>query len=500
MDLKQTKALLKEIESNFPVGTWEVNGLLIWPFLRINIISRLSQDEFQTPHAKKKIIPHIIKITAFYFGSYFHNWKINSYKKKDVIFLDDGISRNHFGKYDFFTVIDPLRYFFEKKGLTATVISRGYSYNKDSLAKITLIQSIIDCASISSRIKKITNTKYDYKLTAYEDFVNFWKQKNISIPIWSIKELVHFSRLIQSLVKSYTKILIKINPKLAFINCYYDLNNMAFIHACSKLGIKTFDIQHGVAGNMNPAYSSWLNVPKKGYSFLPDYFLSWEKNDSEAINLWSSELPKHKGIYIGNLFIDCFKAPNITGIDIMSYLKLNKKDFELNKKKKAILITLSWGMDLRKEYDEIFKFVNLSQHHYHFFIRLHPVMIGREEEIEYMLREDYGITNFDIDKATNTPLYFLLPQIDVHITYASAAAIEAMHFGVGTVITSIYGFECLRDSLLPVYNKVALNALDIQSSVKEFLDNKTTNTTYNQQDIEIKKKNLYDILTLVDFQ
>ena len=74
------------------------------------------------------------------------------------------------------------------------------------------------------------------------------------------------------------------------------------------------------------------------------------------------------------------------------------------------------------------------------WIRIHPHQIKFKPAIKKLLYE-YGIVNFNIDDATDLPLYALLRNIDFHLTCTASVVIEAAEFRVPSVFVSKEGID-----------------------------------------------------------
>lgn len=66
-----------------------------------------------------------------------------------------------------------------------------------------------------------------------------------------------------------------------------------------------------------------------------------------------------------------------------------------------------------------------------------------------------GNENFELDMATDAPLYALLRHSDVHVTHSSSTVIEAEVFGVPSVIFSAYGAEFFPEQIAAGWALVA---------------------------------------------
>jgi hypothetical protein len=67
-------------------------------------------------------------------------------------------------------------------------------------------------------------------------------------------------------------------------------------------------------------------------------------------------------------------------------------------------------------------------------------MLASRESVRALLTST-GNEHWDLDVATDQPLYALLRHVDAHVTHSSSAVVEAAEFGVPSVLFSEVGAE-----------------------------------------------------------
>ena len=297
------------------------------------------------------------------------------------------------------------------------------------------------------------------------------------------------------MISFYFKQLTKLEPSLVLIVSYYSDRAMALIYVCNKLNIITADIQHGVQGDLHAAYSSWQSIPTKGYNTLPNHFLVWSDDEKESIMKWAKNCPAHTAKVVGNLFQEKWLSKS----DVL----ISKFDSEVDdivkrmKATKNILFTLQYGI----HYDDwIFELIAHTQKHFNWLIRLHPLLKDKQsiKSLEDKLKQ-FQITNFELLKSTELPLYSLLRNVNLHVTHSSSTVIEAVNFQIKTILVSNYGaelFECqVRDDMACLISDASTKSKQIilEYVNESFKNNSEIDTNYlksNQLILDYLKKYL----------
>jgi hypothetical protein len=258
---------------------------------------------------------------------------------------------------------------------------------------------------------------------------------------------------ISSIARYFTALLMKTKPRAVFVSCCYNTESMALILACHHLGIPSIDIQHGAQGDLHFAYGRWNRLPEKGYELLPTIFWCWSEFEAAAIRRWSRNPSVHQPVVGGNLFLQRWVTDGdeiVTIYDqILGDLKRNYRD------RTHILYSLNGCMtnELRTMI-EIIQTVNKSGICSYFWVRVHPVTIEQAPEVRRILQAN-GIDNYDLDNATNLPLYAVLRHMDIHVTEFSSVVIEAESLSVPSIIYRLgvenFPMQISSGSAVPAY-------------------------------------------------
>ena len=237
--------------------------------------------------------------------------------------------------------------------------------------------------------------------------------------------------------------LVLTSPRLACIVNYYSLEGMAFVWACKRLGIPVVDLQHGVQGVCHPAYAGWkISDQNEDLPLVPGYFWVWSENEAQVIRR-SINGTAHQPYVGGNPWVELWKADNATNPQIAELLKRGYTLKIRAEEKPVILITLQYGLSYSEQLEPLRALITLAHENYVFWVRLHPMMRNRRNEVNQYLH----VYPIEIDEVSDLPLHALLPYCNIHITHSSSTVIEAADYGILSLITTAFGAELFPEQL-----------------------------------------------------
>jgi len=477
------------IEDKFPVNLWKVNGICIWPILRIRLYFYLMLEiEGKKKEAPKKTTNNKIsffKKTPYkvkrqiqkihgVFKEYFL-WKQNLPQKEFLFLGANGHRVNHKGKrYNRYFDVLIEQYELKDESLffeydSSTICNQ---YHKDLLFKFN--KALIAFKYFFSfKFKKVSfnnegyNLFLDYLLDneLTKDFAISNSEENICY--WAQMQLV-------PKVQFFKKVLQKIQPKKVLILCYYSDDVMALVAAANKLGIETIEMQHGPQTSIHLAYGSWTTVPEKGYDMLPRTYWCWDSYSKNVLDEWVKASPLYNSRVIGNPWVDYWK---------------NKEENYPNSN--YILYTLQPNpLTLDQLFDN--KLIDfIKEQPYIWFIRLHPRQLEELNSIRLLLENKGVLHKVNIDNATNDALPQLLANAKIHITHFSGTAIESSFFGKKTILLNPIGLTSFPN-LIAANKAVYLNMKDIDFHQKmiEILENDSS-VVIDKNLVELKNDNLF---------
>jgi len=272
----------------------------------------------------------------------------------------------------------------------------------------------------------------------------------------------------------YRAVFTKLRPKVVFFSSFTSW--VPVIWACRTLGIPTVDIQHGGQSSHHGFNTHYGNVPRCGYTMLPDFFWCWGYQNQEMINRWfPGGANRHVPLVGGNRW----KAKWEHGKG-MHLLSEQERDFvrELDKHRAVVLVTLSHGVPVAELLSPALCEAIRTTPECYWAIRLHP--INRTPDVMAELKsivEREALHNTELDCSTTAPLHVLLQYADCHITPFSTAAREAADFGVPTTIIDPIGRMDFAEDIDTGLFGYADTAADIVGAVRKALTTSTDDTT-----------------------
>jgi hypothetical protein len=248
----------------------------------------------------------------------------------------------------------------------------------------------------------------------------------------------------------FKDILTILRPTVVFLVCYYYIAAMALIKSCRDLGIETVEVQHGIQGKYHSLYAHWTSIPFSGYELLPNRFWVWSeqcKQDMlETRPLRLGNYAQHLPIVGGNAWLAKWLEEDL-GLQQEHCQFLE----QLNSYQKVILVSCSDLASMPELLQTLVPAISAADQSWFWLFRLHPLHKGDREIncIQSVLKELQNVT-FDIQFATEIPLYALLKRCDYHVTQVSTVCHEATAFGVRTGIIDpfkVHGFVYYKDQI-----------------------------------------------------
>lgn len=471
---EQIREIIIQFEKKYPVNEWQIDGLLIWPYLRMKLFFNLrSEFEYNKKKPKnivlknenrnsilsylKKIARSILKLsTRIWYTLKFRfllRKKLSTLPKKDFIFLGANSHRINFKGYRFNRYFDT---YIEENNLENNYFY--YEYDNPIEGDLFKPENIIRFNDLIYQLKKTYYPKHSLKeAKSYNEFLNDLENNNFTSNFSSqfdIKRISNDINFIIRLSKIFEKFLIHTQAKKVHVLCYYSSNVFAFILAANRLGIETIEMQHGAQTNTHLAYGSWTKVPSNSYSLLPKTFWHWDEDSSATVKSWSKDIDGLKSIVVGNPWLN--------------YWMNTKENYDYTN---FILYTLQpkpYGVD-RLFSESMIKLIKNSN--FKWFIRLHPRQDNKQEIIECLYKNKL-FEVVEIEKATNDPLPLLLKNCRLHISNSSGTTIEAEIFNKKTILIDEIG-EIYYQDIINRKNAIYLpgNAKDFYRKVDNYINN-----------------------------
>ncbi len=478
------KNIIIDAEQNLPVNSWKVEGISIWPFIRIMIFMEVINNELILKNKTKikeqkevKNLNIIEKFLSMILNTFKYRIWLKKLKSKRILFLGadsfrvdmDGKRFNRFfdpliEEYNLENCSAHLEYHVDKKNnyYNNTInYLQGLNYYDNSFYKLIFYFRYMF-------MKKNNFEKYDVFFKTIEN-----NQLTATISSkYSIDKLFKYNiKRWLFLYKNQLRIIKKIKPNKVFTLSYYNDQVMLLIHAANQLKIDVIEIQHGPIANKHLAYGNWLKIPEEGYSVLPNKYWCWDIYSKEVIDSSLGKNNKIKSFVGGHPWIKYW----------------NSKNAQYNIKDNIILFSCQPEPNNLERYLSTTFVELIKKSEFKWYFRLHPRQIHEKETIIKYLK-DIGLYDFvDVENATNIPLPILLNKSFLHITPVSGTTIEASLFNVHTILLDSlsidYYSKIIQQGLATYINPFSL---EFEAELSVFLNIKRLKSTkQNKQFLEI---------------
>lgn len=249
-------------------------------------------------------------------------------------------------------------------------------------------------------------------------------------------------------------------PAVAVVG-YYDVAGYAYVLAAARAGIPCIDIQHGVAGEFNLAYSAWP-PRQQGWRLLPSWFWTWTGDDQTLVERWAlSTAGHHRAICGGHPFLQAWGDGSLT-LDDVARTRLDGL-LAISAGRTAVLVTLQPGLCHEEALAPLLQ--AMQQHPgAAWWLRLHPMALHMGDALHTLVAQS-GVACFDIGAATALPLPCLLQQAHLHATHSSSTFIEAEALGLDSIVWSAYGAELAQDAVARGSVRVCLDGTEMCAAI-----------------------------------
>lgn len=463
--------VINDIENEFPIDQLQYHGVNWWPVLRseIGVLARngrvLQKVDFEPENQLLKKIKLIIKLpfkTIQTFNELF-SWrkivkkkggKYEAPKKLDFITLSSYKHRTDlFEDFNYNRYTDPIHFFLKPySGLNIELLSPNLKFDKYPNSTCFYRQILIRCRLLNdiSQIVKFENN--NQLKEADKVFIDLCKHVNAKFNL-NIIDLVSIKSKINEIEmyhKFFFKLFSKLKPRIVFLSSYYSGIFFGAIKAAKDFKIKIYDYQHGIQGDYHFAYSNWINFPKNGAVFMPD-FLVYNQDDKLALDKQfnTSNLPKT--FVVGNLW------NKLWSLKSNSLFRLDNSSDKIN-----ILFCLSPIAPFFSDF--LLKFMKGSNDLF-WHIRLHPRYMNQKDEVVSILSKN-EIINYEIDKSSTYNLQDLIVNSDIHITNFSSTCLDALDLGKKSIIVDQQGKLLYKKQIENGDFYYCNNELDLNKTVR----------------------------------
>lgn len=464
-----------QYERDHAVDTYLAGEVYLWPLLR----NALCWDFYSKtkPH-KRKLLSSLqsLLFKSILFMKPNFSKKINSDSEALCIFPSKRSVKINGVNYSIYA--DPLADLLDKFDISYLSLEYGKFITKSSIRSV---QNITDSLKWCLRFEKVSNK------TAIDQPEWFGDYSALCLDVMgrsiSWAEVLDLLFILETYANFFEEIYAKSKVKYVFIVCWFDLLSMAIILAAKRLGVTSIEMQHGYQGLNHSAYSMWFRSPVNGYELVPDIFWSWgDDSKGELERLSPGLLRSSSAISGGNLWLNKWREGN--------------RVERIAGHKNRILVVLQ-----RDPLDMIIDVINVASPQMEWIFRFHPARSStlRLRDVEYI--KSRVSKNLKFEYPEITPLYESFQNIDLIITEGSVVALEALAFGLQSVIVG--NTDLSRQALID-YNsfikkglmKSAISSAELNEILQELTFHKRDNV--NVSDIfstsDASEKALMEIL------
>lgn len=438
------KNKILELETQFDVDKWIVNGIYVWPYIRIKLFFLLltnSNSETQNTNAsseskdriKKTDVLNKFRIIAGIAESFIKNELFFlQLKKKKIVFFGSHIHRVIHQGVHFSRFFDSMIASHNLENDVYMIEHQKVYHSNYNPKAIIRLERKLHYYNVVNKIKsKFIKFQIQKTLPGYEAFLQLLAKEVENAASLNISEsdLIYWTKKIQNTTAFYNRFLKKVKPSKVIFPGYYAWDNLyAAVLAANNLKIKTIDFQHGPQTNVRMVFTGWNKIPLEGYGIMPIEYWTWDEKSKINIESWANIAKNITVKIVGQPYLEYWKKHN-KGIDV---------------DEKLILYSLQL-MQLPQTFNEgIVDLIKKSATVWQ--IRLHPRNEFTKEDIQKYL-DLAGVDNsaYLIHDSGTLPLPEILSKTFLHVTAFSGCLIEAKMMGVPTVIINNIGNEMFKD-------------------------------------------------------
>lgn len=425
---------LAEVERHFPVETFVSHGLHIWPLLRIWFcFSKAEQyGRHYSPPPRPPSLAGRVKTAACTLasavaeeakqrlGGTARPWETPA----DVIFVGPSNRALPLGPIAYNTVAEPLAERLHEKGLKVALWETGRPVPR-RIHRVCPISEFLRAGWWKQKL--LGKVPRPEPRAEWFDDLAKWGEEFLGRP-------VHWTELESFFANSsiHTRILEEwlrcCGARHVVLDCWYDLVPMTAAAAARGVGIPSLDIQHGLQGSGHYAYSGWLKSPPAGYEMLPRQFWTWGTDDRENLLRNTPALFSPESVWAGgNLWLHKWiQGDNPDMRNCIKEIREITRGFS-----RSILVTLQ--KTIRYDDGPLMDVIRSSPSDFLWLIRPHRHSDIPLDEIERDFRAT-GHPGIRIHEAQSFPLYALFHAVSAHVTWFSTCALEALPFGVPSIL------------------------------------------------------------------
>ena len=443
LDLRRGMDLLHEIEQNFPVAEWRVADIRVWPIVRVRLGYGLAYESeglngptsnvgllasgrrlFASGRRLASSVRSKVRPTAVA-GSASDRRGSGVARGAGAVFLADGSSFVLDGSVLVDRQLDCLRAELQQRGVRSVLLVPG-SPVAGLRPPVINIQFRLDRSMAGARLRRAPRCD----LAGYGSIRSELAGAGLEQYLPSPKAIRLAGAVVGAWADRFEVIFDDESAGVGFLSEFYSLRGMAFVLACARREIPSVDVQHGLQGPLHFAYGPWRRQQDR-YELLPTHFAVWSELEAADIRSWAGD--QHQVDVVGNPFLDRRLGdddPELASGDA-AFARLSSKSGAT----RHVLVTLS-GIENVEEREWLRELIAVAPKQWFWWVRCHPKVpsIGIWEQTLACVAGQV-----DVRRASTLPLFVLLRNVDAHVTRSSSVFLDALRFGVPSVVTDLTG-------------------------------------------------------------
>lgn len=488
MTEKETLSFINKIEEKYPVEQWNINGVHIWPLIRLRLGHQLLFGEDVAYEVRKrnsygKVIKRAFERLLNFFKLYICDCDKNShYNGEEILAVINNVNRDiklKGGRW-YNQIVNPICESLENAGkriFYLEYIANSSNIRMPRFNKSKIINFELICYILKDKLNIFK--KNDAYLPRYDEFISYCNANGLNTDNFYVTMLAN--RLLAE-KKFFLKLLQGTNINLILLSNWSSVVEMGLTMAAKQLGIRCMYINHGYYSIESFYNFGWSKEPEGLYECRPNYYWCWTEKSALVMN---QELPNGKAIYGGPPYVLAWQNGLKNKLDSIN-VELEKN---IPKGKKVVLFTLSNDDVGREVYpDWLFDVVKATEVDYFWLFRKHKAFWGTVQD--EICREVEHYCNVEWRMSSRLPLLQLLEISDVHVTYNSSTLIEAEAMGVNTVIFS----EMWQDR----YAEQLANGTAVYANSKDSMIKKLDECCKNKRKIRYEN-GVIELLKLLEY-
>ena len=494
MNKEQVLRFINKVEANYPVDTWEIYGIRIWPFVRIRLARGLFEDTLSTDgpsppapslsrwHNGLKVLHQLpVLLTAWR--------KLRRFRRGvDFVYLAYAAHRTLLPEGWFNRMADPLMALQNNAGQRSVLLeyeeSFSYAHSRVHESSVVSLQPLTFLFYLVGTIHHLIDRRAPRSLTRYPAFLSELRQLGFDTIAHelSLSRITYRATVMRYYSRFYQRWLLRLRPSAVFVVCYYSFESMVMCDAAYRLGIPTVDLQHGIQGPQHTSYARWNKVPPNGYSLLPRIFWTWDEPSATVIRSWPGSSEAHQPFVGGNPWLAYWQTEQI----LVQPKRIPRK---------IVLYSLQPIPDL---FPVFLREAIVATPEVDWWVRLHPRQAHRQAAITDTIRT-YGLSDrVNVSDATRLPLPAVLAQTSVHVTQWSSVVWEAAAYGIPSVVIHPSGLAVFADQPAESMIHFAQSADEVTKLVRQLARSSTvvSDLAHNNQESLVRLTQLIHQLSL----